>query len=130
MLSATIRDIAIIVIAVQSIIIGILIGVLIWQIWRLVKIIQHEVQPIIDDTQSTVNTVRGTATFVSDTVVDPVIRTSRTVARWTGMVNAFRRDLAGLRRGNLTQSRKDAKGERRQTRTMTVILSRGSSQTC
>ena len=107
MLSATIRDIAIIVIAVQSIVIGILIGVLIWQIWRLVKVIQNELKPIIEDTQTTVNTVRGTATFVSDTVVDPVIRTNRTIARWAGILGAFRSDLR-----NLTQSRKAAKAEK------------------
>ena len=112
MLSATIRDIAIIVIAVQSIVIGILIGVLIWQIWRLVKIIQTELKPIIEDTQTTVNTVRGTATFVSDTVVDPVIRTNRTIARWTGIVRALRSDLKSLTQRGLTQSRQDAKAEK------------------
>jgi hypothetical protein len=95
-LSAIIRDIAIIVIAVQSIVIGILIAVLIWQIWRLVKVIETEVRPIIEDTQATVNTVRGTATFVSDTVVKPVIRTNRAVARWAGVARALRRDLRGL----------------------------------
>lgn len=90
MISATIRDIAIIVIAVQSIVIGVLIGVLIWQIWRLVKLIQTDLKPILDDTQATVNTVRGTATFVSDSVVDPVIRTNREVARWMGFARAIR----------------------------------------
>lgn len=98
MLSATIRDIAIIIIAVQSIVIGVLIGVLIWQIWRLVKILQTEIKPIIDDTQATVNTVRGTATFVGDAVVEPVIRTNRTVARWTGMAAALGGEFGRFRR--------------------------------
>ena len=93
MLSATIRDIAIIIIALQSIVISVLIGVLIWQIWRLVKIIQTEVKPIIDDTQATVNTVRGTATFMSQNVVDPVIRTNSRVARWGATARALSRDL-------------------------------------
>ncbi len=106
MLSAIIRDIAIIIIAVQSIVIGILIAVLIWQIWRLVKILETEVKPIIEDTQATVNTVRGTANFVSDTVVQPVIRTNRAVARWTGVARAFRRDL-----GELVPKRRRAKPE-------------------
>lgn len=98
MLSATIRDIAIIIIAVQSIVIGVLIGVLIWQIWRLVKILQTEIKPIIDDTQATVNTVRGTATFVGDTVVEPVIRTNRSVARWTSMAAALTGEFGRFRR--------------------------------
>jgi hypothetical protein len=87
------RDIAIIIVAVQSIVIGVLLGVLIWQIWRLVKIVQTEILPIIEDTQATVNTVRGTATFVSDTVVDPVIRTSGNIARWRRTVSALTADL-------------------------------------
>lgn len=93
MLSATVRDIAIIIIAVQSILIGLLIAVLIWQIWRLVKIIQTEVMPIIEDTKATVNTVRGTAEFVSHNVVDPVIQTNTRVAKWRTTSRALMRDL-------------------------------------
>ena len=93
MLSATIRDIAIIIIAVQSIVIGLLIAVLIWQIWLLVKIIQTEVMPIIEDTRATVNTVRGTAEFVSNNVVDPVIQTNTRVAKWRATSQALMRDL-------------------------------------
>jgi hypothetical protein len=104
-LSATIRDIAIIIIALQSIIIGVLLGVLIWQIWRLVKIVQTELKPIIDDTQATVNTVRGTTEFVSHNVVDPVIRSTATVAKW--------RTTAALLAGGIGVGRK----QRRSTST-------------
>lgn len=100
MLSATLRDIAIIIVAVQSIVIGVLLAVLIWQIWRLVKIIQTEVRPIIEDTQATVRTVRGTATFVSDTVVEPVIRSSTTVTRWRRTFGALGSELRSLRRAS------------------------------
>ncbi|HXF61320.1 MAG TPA: hypothetical protein VNK95_06870 [Caldilineaceae bacterium] len=100
MLSATLRDIAIIVVAVQSIVIGVLLAVLIWQIWRLVKIIQTEVRPILEDTQATVRTVRGTATFVSNTVVEPVIRSSTTVTRWRRTFGALGSELRSLRRAS------------------------------
>ena len=93
MLSATIRDIAIIIVAVQTIVIGVLLAVLIWQIWRLVKIIQTELMPIIEDTQATVNTVRGTATFVSSNLVDPVIQTNRSVTKWRATSMALVREL-------------------------------------
>ncbi|MCL4863304.1 MAG: hypothetical protein KJZ93_28120 [Caldilineaceae bacterium] len=82
MISATIRDIAIIIIAVQTIVIGVLLGVLIWQIWRLVKMLQTEIKPIISDTQETLSTVRGTATFVSNNVVDPVVKTGSALVRY------------------------------------------------
>ena len=93
MLSATVRDIAIIIIAIQSIVIGVLIAVLIWQIWRLVKIIQTEMMPIIEDTKATVNTVRGTAEFVSTNVVNPVITTNTRVTKWRTTSQALMRDL-------------------------------------
>ena len=76
MISATIRDIAIIIIAVETIVIGALLGILIWQVWRLVRLLQNEIKPIIQNTQETVNTVKGTATFMSDNVVNPVMKTS------------------------------------------------------
>jgi len=92
-LSATVRDIAIIIIAVQTIVIGVLIAVLVWQIWRLVKIIQTELMPIIEDTQATISTVRGTTTFVSNNVIDPVISTNRKVAKWRATSQALLRGL-------------------------------------
>lgn len=93
MVTATMRDIAIIIIALQSIIIGVLLAVLIWQVWRLVKIVQTEIRPIIEDTQATINTVRGTATFMSDAVVDPVIRSTSSITRWRRTVSALTSDL-------------------------------------
>ena len=89
MISATVRDIAIILIAVETIIINALLVILVWQIWRLVKMFQKEIKPIIDDTQETVGTVRGTATFVSQNVVNPV-------AKAGGKVAGFRRTMQGL----------------------------------
>ena len=79
MISATIRDIAIIIIAVETIVIGALLGILIWQVWRLVKLLQTEIKPIIQNTQETVNTVKGTAAFMSDNIVNPVVKTSSKV---------------------------------------------------
>lgn len=95
MISATIRDIAIIVIAFQSIVITLLLAVLIWQIWRLVKLVQTEIKPIINDTQETVNTVRGTTTFLSHNLVEPVVQSNRAVSRWRRTAQALVRDMRG-----------------------------------
>ncbi|MEZ4733532.1 MAG: hypothetical protein R3E79_41075 [Caldilineaceae bacterium] len=93
MVAATIRDIAIIVIALQSIVIGVLLGVLVWQVWRLIKMVQTEIKPILTDAQETVNTVRGTTAFVSDTVVEPVMKTSSTIAGVRRAVRSLTADL-------------------------------------
>lgn len=93
MISATIRDIAIIIIAIQTIVIGVLLGVLIWQIWRLVKLLQTEIKPILRDTQQTVTTVRGTASFVSNQVVDPVIGVGRRFVKLRRTLQVLTADL-------------------------------------
>lgn len=70
------RDIAIIILAVESIIIGVLLAVLVIQVIRLVKLLREEVMPILNSTQETVSTVRGTASFVSDHLVQPMVKVS------------------------------------------------------
>ena len=70
------RDVAIIILAVESIVIGALLAVLVIQVIRLIKMIRQEVIPILNSTQETVGTVKGTATFVSDHVVQPVVKIS------------------------------------------------------
>jgi hypothetical protein len=98
MISATIRDIAIIIIATQTIVIGVLLGVLIWQIWRLVKLLQTEMKPILRDTQQTVATVRGTTHFVSNQVVDPVISAGRRFVKLRRTLQVLTADLQPRRR--------------------------------
>jgi hypothetical protein len=93
MISATVRDIAIIIIALQTIVIGVLLGVLVWQIWRLISLVQREIQPIIQDTQETLSTVRGTTTFVSQNVVDPVVKGSSALVRYRRTLQSLTAEL-------------------------------------
>lgn len=75
-----VRDILIIFLALTSIVVWVLLGILIWQIWRLTKLVQSELKPMIADTKETIATVRGTTAFMSENVVAPVIQTSSRVA--------------------------------------------------
>lgn len=72
--TATIRDIAIIVLALESIVVLLLLGVVIGMLWWLIQTLERKITPILDSTSETVNTVRGTATFVSDAVISPIIK--------------------------------------------------------
>lgn len=79
--TAIIRDISIIILALESIIVLLLLGVVIGMLWWLIQTLEKKITPILDTTNETVskvsetvNTVRGTTTFVSDTVVSPVIK--------------------------------------------------------
>ncbi|MEZ4709653.1 MAG: hypothetical protein R3A44_20760 [Caldilineaceae bacterium] len=96
MVTAYMRDIAIIIIAVQSIVIGALIAVLILQVWRLIKMVQTEIKPMIDDLQETIGTVRGTTTFVSDSIVQPVAKTSGYVAGMRTAIRVLGSDLPAI----------------------------------
>jgi len=93
MISGAIRDVTIIIVALEILILNALLIVLVWQIWRLVKMIQTEVKPIIQDTQETVGTVRGTADFVSANVVDPVVKTSSKLAGWRRTASVLREEV-------------------------------------
>ena len=72
----TVRDLSIIILALESLVVGVLLGVLIVQVTRLIRMLRDEVMPILYSTQETLGTVRGTTTFVSDRVVQPVVKLS------------------------------------------------------
>jgi hypothetical protein len=86
----TIRDIFIIVMALESLFIGVALTVLIVQIAQLTNLLRHEIKPILDSTNETISTVRGTTAFLSENLVDPVIRLN-------GYLAALQRVLDGLR---------------------------------
>jgi hypothetical protein len=69
-----IRDVFIIVVAFETLVIGVALVVLLVQLASLINLLQNEVRPILEATSETVRTVRGTAQFMSESVVDPVIK--------------------------------------------------------
>lgn len=82
--AANVRDIFIIFMAFESLIIGVALIVLVIQFASLINLLQNEVQPILRSTSDTVNTLRGTTEFLSENLVEPVIK-----------LNSY---LAGLRK--------------------------------
>ena len=99
------RDVAIIILAVESIVIGVLLSILVIQVIRLVRMLRHEVLPILNSTQETVSTVRCTASFVSDHMVQPVVR----VASYTaGARQAVSTLFGGRKRNGRETGKKEA----------------------
>jgi uncharacterized protein YoxC len=76
-----IRDVFIIFMALESLIIGIALVVLIVQLSTLINLLQNEIRPIIDSTSETVNTLKGTAQFLSDNLAEPVIKMNTFAAK-------------------------------------------------
>lgn len=69
-----IRDVFIIVVALESLVIGVALVVLVVQLASLINLLQNEVRPILKATTDTVNNLRGTAEFLGENVVEPVIK--------------------------------------------------------
>jgi predicted PurR-regulated permease PerM len=78
--TARIRDIFIIFMALISLLLGVVLIILIIQLARLINLLQNEVKPILDSTNETVNTLRGTTAFLSDHLVEPVMKMNEYLA--------------------------------------------------
>ncbi len=88
--TAKVRDIFIIFMALEFLVIGLAMVILIVQLARLTNLLQNEVKPILASTSETVNTLRGTTQFLSDHLVEPVIKLNEYLASLQSILNVFR----------------------------------------
>lgn len=80
---AVVRDVAIVMLALESLVIGVLLAVLLLQVRKLVRLLREEIAPLLHSANETAQTVQGTTTFISETVVDPIIKVrSYTAGIW------------------------------------------------
>jgi hypothetical protein len=87
------RDAAIIFVAFETLLIGMLLIILMLQVRSLIVLLRDEIRPMLEATNETLATVRGTTQFVSHNVVSPVVR-------WSGYLAGLRRiarEISGLR---------------------------------
>lgn len=82
-----VRDIFIILMALQSLLIGVVLLILIYQLTRLINLLQNEIKPILDSTNETASTLRGTARFLSDNLAEPVMKLNEYLAGLQKLVN-------------------------------------------
>lgn len=69
-----IRDMMVVLLAVEMLFIGLSAVLLILQVTRLANLLQNEIKPLLESANETIYTLRGTATFISDSFVQPVIK--------------------------------------------------------
>ena len=75
-----VRDIVIIGLALESCLFGIVLMLMLVMLIRLVNMVEFEIKPILEKTDETVGTIRGTTRFVSRNVVKPVTEARAQVA--------------------------------------------------
>jgi hypothetical protein len=72
------RDITIVFVGVLSLIVLLLIaallGALVWLIFTIRQLLRENVAPAVDSLKNTLDNARGTAEFVGETTVSPIIR--------------------------------------------------------
>lgn len=78
--TARVRDVFIIFMALESLVIGVALVILIVQLATLINLLNNEIRPIIHATNDTVNTIKGTVVFLSDNLSEPVIKLNETMA--------------------------------------------------
>jgi NADH:ubiquinone oxidoreductase subunit K len=75
-----VRDIFIIVLALESLLIGAALIILVVQLAVLTNIIQNEVRPILASTRETAGNIMGTSQFISKHAVAPIISVGSFIA--------------------------------------------------
>jgi hypothetical protein len=74
------RDIAIVILAVESIVVGLIVLIVLIQVWKLVGAVRrhldrlvNQASDVLSTTADTARNVKGTTTFVTDRATKPVI---------------------------------------------------------
>jgi hypothetical protein len=75
-----VRDVFIIALALESCVFGVVLLLMLIMLIRLVNTVEFEIKPILEQTNETIGTVRGTTNFVSKNVINPVVKTQSYVA--------------------------------------------------
>ncbi len=84
-----IRDIFIIFMALKSLLIGFALVILMIQLARLINLLQNEIKPILDSTQDTMGHLRGTTVFLSENLVEPVIKLNEYMAGFSQLLQVI-----------------------------------------
>ena len=110
--TAAVRDISLIILALAAIVLDLILIILVWQIVKLLTYLLAELGPIVESLQETTGTVRGTATFMSDSVVNPTIEFASKVAGFRQSVNVLVGSVTDLRpKGNQQTVNKSTGGK-------------------
>ena len=79
-LTRTLRDLVIIVLALEMLVMGIAIIVVTIQLARLLHLIRYEIKPILEQASDTIVALRSIVRLVNDSVAAPVVKLGGTLA--------------------------------------------------
>lgn len=104
-----VRDVFIITMVLEVMLVVISLAVLVMQIARLANLIKNETRPVLEDVQDAASAAKGTVRFVGDAVIEPIIK----IGAFLAGVRVLIRELAGIRRAirHMPQEEREHAGE-------------------
>ena len=95
---ALLRDIAIILLAVETIVIGLMVLLLLWQVWRLVGFVRRHGETLVGSANGILGTVKGGAENVAEATHEVKATTGYVTARTVIPVVEFYSVMNGARK--------------------------------
>jgi hypothetical protein len=92
------RDIFIILLALEFMVVGVALTVLVIQLARLILLVEMELRPMLENANDTLDALRGTTLFLSETLVEPVLKLQSSLAgiqRVLEVLGMFRKPFKG-----------------------------------
>lgn len=90
-----IRDLFIILLALEACVFGIVLIIMLVMLIRLVNTVEFEIRPLLEKSNQIVTTAKGTTEFVSESIIEPTVRARTYVA---GVRAGFRALVADPRK--------------------------------
>ena len=79
-LAQLVRDLMVIILAVEALFIGIVIILAIIQITKFIRLLQDDIKPILEQANETLSTVRSTAGMVNENLTGPIMKIAGTLS--------------------------------------------------
>ncbi len=79
-LTRTARDVFLILLALEFMIVGVALIVMVVQLARLMLLLEMEIRPMLENANETLDALRGTTLFLSENLVEPVMKLQSSLA--------------------------------------------------
>ncbi|NOX63439.1 MAG: hypothetical protein GXP42_16055 [Chloroflexi bacterium] len=89
-----VRDLSIILLALEVFIVNIILVLLFWQIRSMVIVLREESRPVLRSTAETTETIKNTSQFLSNHVARPLIRAASFAAGLRGAAKTLKQSLS------------------------------------
>jgi hypothetical protein len=97
-LTRTTRDVFLILLALEFMVVGVALTVLVVQLARLMLLLELEIRPMLENANETLDALRGTTLFLSENLVEPVLKLQSSLAgiqRVMEILGLFRKPFKG-----------------------------------